>query len=194
MAAPQRPGASRLAWRAWELVPRLPTRAASGTRPDRRPCRAARRWRCTLRHRQHRGALPVMQFDEGCIGGRPGGPTRRSRPPGRPRLLYVRTRPSFAKNVIDGATTWPAAREHPRRCWPVGATGRRRRAMTGWLATLPRTRSRRAATPPTPWRNRIVGSGEEDPLHRRQRVTLGPPRPRARRERAIGGYPVSGPA
>ena len=68
----QRPRAPRLARRAGLLVPRLPARRPSGTGPDRRSRRAARRWRCAIRHRQLRGAVPVVQLDEGRGGRRPG--------------------------------------------------------------------------------------------------------------------------
>ncbi len=166
MAAPQRAGAPGMAWPARELVPGLPTRRSPGQRPDRRSRRAARsRWR-TARHRQLRRALPVMQLDQGwrdssarrgerqgprnsvtsvtdqldqgCVRGRPGGSTRGFRSPGRPRPPDVRTRPSFPKNP-----------------GPVGATGRPRRAMTGWLATRP---GRGAGAPPRRPRSGATGS------------------------------------
>ena len=50
---------------AWQLVPGHQRLA----HPRRRPRRAARRWRCTIRHRQHRGPLPLLQLHEGCRRG-----------------------------------------------------------------------------------------------------------------------------
>ena len=61
LAAAQRPCAPCLAWRARQLVPWLPTRPPHRRRPDRRPRHAARRWRCAVRHRQHRGPVPLVQ-------------------------------------------------------------------------------------------------------------------------------------
>jgi len=111
MAAPECASASGVAWSAWELVPGLRARRPSRQRPDCRSRRAARsRWR-TPRYRQLRGALPVVQLDQGSIRARPGVPTRRFRAPGRPRPPFVCKRPGFANNPC-----------FPRRS-PTRATG-----------------------------------------------------------------------
>ena len=89
MAASQRTGAPRLAWRAPQLVPGLPAPRPPGCRPDRRSRRTPRCWRCAVRHRQHRRAVPFLQLDEGCVD-RPGwgSPCGDADPP-RPRAIAV---------------------------------------------------------------------------------------------------------
>ncbi len=131
-------GAARL------RLPWLRARPSPGTRPDRRSRRAPRGRRRTLRHRQLRRALPLLQLDEGCGRWRPGVPTRGFCAPGRPRLPIVRTRPGFARN--------------PGPRWPTGATVGPRGAMRNAMATRATERERALGWRPGP-ESRLVAVG-----------------------------------
>ncbi len=102
----------------------------------------ASRWRAP-RHRQLRRALPVLQLDQGCVGGRPGEPTRRCRRAGRPRPPDVRARPSFAK-YPGGRRSGPGPRS------PTGATVGPRAAMSERMATYATPRERAPGLRPGP--------------------------------------------
>ena len=105
LAAPQHASAPSMARSARLRLPWLRARSSPGTGPDRRSRRAARsRWRA-LRHRQLRGALPVLQLDEGCVRARPGGTSRPEGHQERPRLPFVCARTSFAISVTSPGST-----------------------------------------------------------------------------------------
>jgi hypothetical protein len=120
LAAPERPSTPSMARRAWRLVPWLRASSPPRCRPHRRSRRAARHWRCAVRRRQQRGAVPLLQLDEGHGGRRPGVPTRGFCARGQPRLPSVRTRPGFARN--------------PGRRWPTGAAVGPRGSMSRRMA------------------------------------------------------------
>jgi hypothetical protein len=96
LATVERPGAPILARRARRLVPGLPASRPPSQRPDRRSRRPARRWRCAVRHRQHAGAVPLVQLDEGCVDRRGRGSPSATRQNADWRPATVCTRPSFA--------------------------------------------------------------------------------------------------
>ncbi len=142
MAASQRTGAPRLAWRARQLVPGLPAPRSPGCRPDRRSRRTPRCWRCAVRHRQHRRAVSFLQLDEGCID-RPGwgSPCGDADPP-RPRRATVCTRPSFAN--------YPGRRSGTRPSWRGGAHVGPRGAVSPVVATHATERGRASGWRPGP--------------------------------------------